>query len=303
MNRLCAIALLCCSFARAQGIITTVAGGDYVYPTVPVPATSVPLTGSDRLAIDSAGNIYVSMFFDLVLRISADARLQRIAGNYFTGFSGDGGPATGASLNLPRGIAIDRNFNLFVADRENNRVRMISASGVITTVAGNGDEGFSGDGGPAAQASFADFENMIADAGGNLFIADSGNGRIRKITAAGIVTTVAGNGRADFSGDGGQATAASLNQPSDIFVDSAGNLFIADAQNNRVRKVTTDGVIRTVAGSGNYGSSGDGGQATAASLAYPTAVVADAAGNLYIHDSTIRIRKVATNGIITTFAG
>jgi uncharacterized protein (TIGR03437 family) len=217
---------------------------------------------------------------------------------------GDGGPATEASLFSPGGIAVDALGNLFIADSGHSRVRKVSASGLITTVAGNGDFGFSGDGGPATSASLSGPGRIAVDTSGNLFIVD-GNTRIRKVSASGLITTVAGNGNQGFSGDGGPATSASLSIPKGIAVDSAGNLFIADCGNNRIRRVSVTGVITTVAGTaGNFsGNFGDGGPATSALLDLPNGVAVDVSGNLFIADYGFgRIRKVSTGGIITTYA-
>jgi hypothetical protein len=153
-------------------------------------------------------------------------------------------------------------------------------SGIITTLAGNGTTGFSGDGGPAASAEFSFPNSITADAFGNLFISDAVNNRIRRVSASGIVTTVAGNGMLGFTGDGGPATSAAIYLPSGVAADASGNLFIA-GDNNRIRKVSASGIITTLAGSGNYGFSGDGGAATAASLNGPTSLVVDASGDLF----------------------
>jgi uncharacterized protein (TIGR03437 family) len=236
---------------------------------------------------------------------------------------GDGGQATSADLNQPADVAVDASGNLFIADAGNNRIRKVSASGIITTVAGNGSPGFSGDGGPATSALLSYPSAVAVDASGNIFIADWLNNRIRKVSASGIITTVAGNGvptpgaltaGEGFSGDGGPATSAALAAPTGVAVDTSGNLFIADHDNNRIRKVSTGGIITTVAGSGTPGTfgtptyyggfSGDGGPATSALLSYPYGVAVDASGNLFMVDSlNNRIRKVSASGIITTVAG
>jgi sugar lactone lactonase YvrE len=235
-----------------------------------------------------------------------------------SGFSGDGGPATSASLYIPQGVAVDASGNLFVTDTGNNRIRKVAApSGIITTVAGDGPScssfscigGFSGDGGPATSATLNYPAGIAVDASGNLFFADSQNNRIRKVSASGIITTIAGNGTQGFSGDGGPAAAAALNNPLGVAVDASGNLFFADSQNNRIRKVSASGIITTVAGNGPAGSSGgfsgDGGPATSAALYYPYGVAIGASGNIFIADTfNGRIRKVsASSGIISTVAG
>jgi TonB family protein len=163
-----------------------------------------------------------------------------------------GGPATAAHLNAPLDIAVDTAGNLFIADTQNSRIRKVTPAGVITTVAGNGTQGFSGDGGPATSAKLNDPSGVAVDTAGSLFIADSSNNRIRKVTPDGVISTVAGNGSAGYSGDGGPATTAQLNSLGGVAVDTAGNLFIADSGNNCVRKVTTSGVINTIAGTKLY---------------------------------------------------
>ena len=227
------------------------------------------------------------------------------------GFSGDGGPATAAQLNFPTGVAADAAGNLFMADTFNNRIRKVSASGTITTVAGTGVRGFGGDGGPATAAQLNYPQGVAVDAIGNLFIADTGNMLIRKVSANGIVTTVAGNSAAiaaalvapGFSGDGGPATAAQLSSPKGLAVDALGNLFVADTGNQRIRKVS-GGIITTVAGGGTLGPADDGGPATAAQLYNPVGVAVDTSGSLFIAGtSDSRIRKVSAGGIITTVAG
>src|SRR5208337_173469 len=229
--------------------------------------------------------------------------ITRVAGNKDgeAGFGGDGGPASQAQLNQPEGVAVDASGNLYIADTDNNRIRKISPNGIIPTVAGNGIAGFSGDGGPASQAQLNHPEGVAVDAQGNLYIADTGNNRIRKISPNGIITTVAGNGIAGFGGDHGPASQAQLNHPEGVAVDASGNLYIADTDNDRIREVR-NGVIVTIAG--DAGFSGDGGPASQAQLNHPEGVAVDASGNLYIADTgNNRIRKISPKGIITTVAG
>src|SRR5271157_2726352 len=283
------------------GTITTVAGnGTYGFSGDGGPATSASLGGPRGVAVDSAGNLYMAeLFNDRIRKVSAGT-ISTVAGNGAYRYSGDGGPATSASLNYPSGVALDSAGNLYIADSSNNRIRGV-AGGTITTIAGNGFENFSGDGGLATSASLSLPEGVAADSAGNLYIADSGNQRIRKVSG-GTITTIAGNGMQGFSGDGGPATSASLTYPAGVAVDPAGNLYIADYYNNRIRKVS-GGTITTVAGNGTLGYSGDGGPATSASLYWPQGVAVDSAGNLYIADTgNQRIRKVS-GGTITTVAG
>src|ERR1035438_9102207 len=223
------------------------------------------------------------------------------------GVGGDGGPATAAQLNFPTGVAADAAGNLFIADTFNNRIRKVSANGIITTVAGTGARGFGGDGGPATAAQLNYPQGVAVDAAGSLFIADTGNMVVRKVSASGILATFAGTAAAadaqGFSGDGGAATAAQLNNPKGLAVDAFGNLFIADTGNQRIRQVS-GGIITTVAGGGTSGPGDDSGPATAVQLYNPVGVAVDAAGNLFIAGtSDPRIRKVSASGIITTVAG
>jgi uncharacterized protein (TIGR03437 family) len=251
---------------------------------------------------------YITLTFSALLWISTTAAqaqptftISTVAGTGTAGYSGDGGLATNATLAGAVGVAVDTAGNLFIADQNNNRIRKVATTGIITTVAGTGASGYGGDGGPATSALLQRPPRVSVDAAGNLYIADSN--RIRKVTPAGIITTVAGNGTQGYSGDGGLATSAFLNTPVDVQPDSAGNLFIADQGNNVVRKVDTGGIITTVAGSGSRGYSGDGGPATKASLSEPTGIAVSAAGDLFFSDQgNNRIRKVS-NGIITTVAG
>jgi sugar lactone lactonase YvrE len=200
------------------------------------------------------------------------------------------------------GVAVDSLGNLYIADTNNHRIRKVTPAGMISTIVGTGIAGYSGDGGPAAEAQIYMPHGVEIDASGNLYIADTWNSRIRKVTPAGVITTVTGTGTSGFSGDGGPATLARLSYPKDITLDAAGNLYIADYTNHRVRKVTLAGIISTVAGMGRSGFSGDGGPATAAQLDHPTSIALDAAGNLYISDSlNHRIRKVADVAAPSTY--
>jgi NHL repeat len=230
-----------------------------------------------------------------------------------SGFSGDGGPATSALLYSPTGIVVDAAGDLFIADTDNNRIREVTPDGVISTVAGNGQFGFSGDGGPAISAVLNRPSSVAVDTNGNLFIADSGNNRIREVTPPGVIYTIAGDGAAGpclgivsptcvpFSGDGGPATSAQLNSPDGVAVDAAGNVFVADSGNNRIRKVAPDGMISTIAGNGTLSFSGDGGPAISASLNTPVSVALDAVGDLFITDKgNARIREVTPDGVIST---
>jgi len=231
-----------------------------------------------------------------------------LAGNGTSGYSGDNGLATSAELTYPGGVAVDGSGNIYIADTGNCVVRLVSAStGVITTVAGNGSTGYSGDNGAATSAHLNSPAGVALDGTGNLYIVDSGNSVIRMVSAStGVITTVAGNGIQGYSGDGGLATAAELNQPAAIAIGPDSSMYIVDSFNAAVRKVAaSSGIITTIAGNGTWGYSGDNGAATDASLFYPDAIALDLSNNLYIADYFDHtIRKVTTaTGIITTVAG
>jgi sugar lactone lactonase YvrE len=244
-----------------------------------------------------------------------------VAGKQVSAFSGDGGPATNAAMLSPSGVAIDTVGNLFIADQWNNRIRKVSTNGIINTVAGIGPSStsgsYSGDGGIATNAGlnlvayyyFNGFMHVLpagvaVDSFGNFYVADAGDNRIRKVDTNGIINTIAGTNSAGFSGDSKLAVNAKLNSSSGVAVDSSGNVFIADAGNNVIRKVDVNGVITTLAGNGSAGYAGGGGAATNASLNQPHGVAVDSSGNVFIADTGNNvIRKMDVNGIITTLAG
>jgi sugar lactone lactonase YvrE len=308
------------------------------------------------VAVDAAGNLYIADSFNYRIRkVDTSGKISTFAGNGTPGYSGDGGTATSAKINQIKGISVNSSSNVFITDFGSHCVRKIT-NGIITTVAGIGTNGFSGDGSLATNANLAYPYSTVSDSIGNLYIADAGNNRIRKLGTNGLISTVvgkmipssvpatnatlnltwglakdfqgnlfladfqnnvirkldangmltivAGNGSAAFSGDGGAATNASLNAPTGVALDSAGNIFIADWNNQRVRKVDTNGNINTVAGTGNAGYSSDNVAATNSKLNQPYSVVVDGLGNVFIADSSnSRVRKVDTNGIITTVGG
>ncbi len=292
----------------AQNVITTVAGGgERIFPRS-VRALDAPLDQVTCAATDTQGNVYLcDSAIHIVARVARDGTLAVVAGNgtRLGGFSGDGGPATSASLNGPNGVAVDAAGNLYIADQLNHRVRKVNRQGVITTVAGNGTAGpLLGDGGPATSASVNLPSGVALDAAGNVYIAQQGDHRVRRVDASGIITTVADSGLGGYAGDGGPATQARLASPRGVAVDAAGSIYIADRLNQLIRKVSPAGIISTVAGNGQQGFSGDGGPATQAALKGPNGVAVDAAGNLYIADEENgRIRKVSVDGIISTVAG
>ncbi len=269
-------------------------------------ATAALLYGPIGVAVDGAGNVYFADSFTRIRKVDASTgNISTVAGTGTAGDSGDGGAATAAQLNHPLGVAVDAAGNLYIADLVNHRIRKVDTStGIISTVAGTGTAGYSGDGAAAAEAQLSHPWDVTADGSGNLYIADALNHRIRKVDTAGVITTIAGTGAQSYGGDGGAATSAQINYPHGVAADSSGNLYIAEG--NRIRKVdASTGNITTVAGTGTQGYSGDGGAATAAQINGATGVAADGSGNLYIADyNNQRIRKVdASTGIISTVAG
>ena len=350
------------SVAEAQSIITTAAGGYWHYRLEGEPAANVPIGSVYSLVVDLAGNVYAADWSNhAVVKITPAGILTPVAGTGVPGFSGDGGPATSAMLDAPVAVAVDPKGAVYVLDRGNLRVRKISTDGIVTTIAGNGKDGLSGDGGPATAAALHFPTGLTVDGAGNVYINDNQGFSVRKVTSDGTITrlpvselrgnnlavdaagnlyitntdlqcvnelrtdgtqaTVAGVCRQNvvcspsggcvpswaggFGGDGGPATAATLDGPAGVWIDAAGNLYIADTGNQRIRKVDRDGIINTIAGKGTFRAfGGDGGPATAASFWGPCAVAVDASGNIHIADTgNRRIRKVDTYGITTTVAG
>ena len=292
-----------------NGIITTLAGnGAEGYSGDGAPAIRAQFNAPNGVAVDSNGSLYIADSRNSAVRkVAANGVVTRVAGDPKgnSGCSGDGGAAASATLELPEGVALDATGNIYIADYGCSVVRRVAVDGTITTVAGNGTSGYSGDGGPATSAQLRWPWSVALDATGNLYIADYYDHRVRKVGVGGIITTVAGTGTQGSAGDGGPAAAAQLYDPHGVAVDAVGNLYIADTGNNVIRKVAGDGTITTIAGSiTSPGNSGDGGPATEAKLDYPTAVAVDAAGNLYIADSwNYVIRKVSPSGTITTIGG
>ncbi|WP_344827463.1 T9SS type A sorting domain-containing protein [Rurimicrobium arvi] len=309
------IALLCLLLnitltARAQTINTVAGVGTSSFSGDGAAATLAELAQPVSVAKDASGNIYISDQGNHRIRkvTVSTGVITTIAGSSTSGYSGDGGAATSAKLYYPAGIAVDGSGNVYIADQANQRVRKVTAStGVITTIAGTGTAGFSGDGSAASSAQLNNPVAVAVDGSGNVYISDQYNQRIRKITAStGNISTVAGTGTYGYSGDGGAATSATLKNPAGLRVDASGNIFVADLFNHVIRKITAStGYISTVAGSGTSGFSGDGGSATSANLNYPVDVDVDDSGNIYIAvQYSHRIRRVrAATGVISTMAG
>jgi hypothetical protein len=331
-----AVAVSCCAFGQSY-TVTTLAGGGLPEN---FPGTSAGLGIVSATAVDAGGNVFLALpNYHIVVRLdAATGILTRVAGNGTPGYSGDSGPATSAQLSSPAGLAIDSAGNLYIAD--DSVIREIS-NGIIVSVAGTGTRGFGGDNGPATTAQLCQPHGIAVDADLNLFIADTCNLRIRRVSN-GTITTVAGDGNPgnfpNLIGDGGPATSGHLFLPMGVAVDIAGNLFIADSYNHCLRLVTggviytfakvgqpegmfidsvgnlyitdistvlkfANGVITTIAGTGTKGFGGDGGPATIASIECPSGVAVDSGGNVYIADSNnLRLRMIS-NGIIPTIAG
>ena len=292
-----------------NGLISTAAGnGVAALAGDGGPAVSASLYSPYGVAVDKFGNYFIAdTLTNRIRKVTATNNIiATVAGG---GVGGDGSSATLASLNNPFGVTVDTNGNFFIADYSDQRIRKVGTNNLISTVAGSGLAGFAGDGSAATSAQFTGPADAALDSVGNIYIADVGNNRIRKVGTNGIISTVAGSGPNNgspgtFGGDGGAATNANLYYPHGVAVDATGNLFIADTYNHRIRKVGTNGIISSVAGTNSSGYSGDGGPAVNAKLDYPASVAVDAIGNLYIADSSNnRVRKVATNGVISTVAG
>jgi sugar lactone lactonase YvrE len=254
---------------------------------------------------DSLGNLYIADIGNVRIRkVNTNGIISSVAGNGVTGYLGDGGIATSAELSNPRGVAADSLGNIYIADSDNYRVRMVNLSGSITTVAGTGVTGYTGDGGPAILAKLNRPYALAVDNANNLYIADQFNDVIRKVDNSGTISTIAGGGTAGL-GDGGPATAAQLSDPNGLAFDSSYNLYISDSGNSRIRKVNkTNGLITTVTGTVSGYFMGDGGPAIDAVINAPTGVALDSLGNMFIAEGgDARIRKVDMHGIITTIAG
>ena len=266
------------------------------------PPAEAQLSRPAGLALDGSGNLYVAEnVTHRIRRIDADGVITTIAGTGERGSGGDGGPATEAQFFFPDDLAVDGSGNLYVADKNNNRIRRIDTQGVITTIAGTGERGFGGDGGPATEAQLVRPAGLALDGLGNIYVVDSGNNRIRRIDADGVITTIAGAGERGSGGDGGPATEAQFFFPDGLALDGSGSLYLADINNNRIRRIDAEGVITTIAGTGERGFGGDGGPATEAQLSGPAGLALDGSGNLYVTDFiNSRIRRIDAEGVITT---
>lgn len=261
------------------------------------PASTATFANPTGVAMDTAGNLYITEEYNHIVRkiTRATGIVSTICGTGVAGYAGDGGSAMTAMLNQPAGLCLDKAGNIYIADKNNNRIRKIDAlTGTITSFAGIGSAGYSGDGGPANTTKLAYPMSVCADTANNIYIADNANHRIRRVDAAtGTITTVTGMGGQAYTGDEGQAIYARISEPNCVHMSKRGNLYISDYGNNVIRVITPDGIIHTVAGSGLFGYSGDGGPALSATFQRPTAICTDNQENLYIADGeNSAIRKV-----------
>jgi uncharacterized protein (TIGR03437 family) len=268
------------------------------------PARDAFLYRPAAVAAGPSGNLVIADTLNNRVRLlKPTGEISTVAGAGYVGSSDADGRAANALLNAPQGLAVDANGNLYIADAPNYKIRKVTADGRISTFAGTGRKGYSGDGGAPGSAQIGYASSVAVDSAGNVYFTDTDTFRIRKVSPAGNIMTIAGNGKRSFAGDGGPAVAAQL-YPADICLDREGNLYVADQDNHRVRKITATGDISTVAGSGTRGYKGDGGPATAAQLWSPTGVAVDRYGNLFIADyDNFVVRMVTPKGTISTIAG
>lgn len=280
--------------------------------SLPPSGTQIRLPNIEGLAIDAKDNLYFTEWFgNLVVKVAADgSSVMTIAGTGAEGFGGDGGAATAAQLSGPSGVALDQNGNIYIADTRNHRIRAVAANGIITTIAGTGTCGFSGDGGPATTAQLCTPAGTLFDSSGSLLIADYGNRLVRKMTPDGTITTIAGSGKKDTSlsyagssGNGGPQIHATFDLVGGLAFDSAGNLYVSETLGNVIRKIAPNGTVSTFAGTGRQGHAGDGGLATQADLSGPGPLSVGPDGALYLITGDGRIRKVTPDGTITLVAG
>jgi uncharacterized protein (TIGR03437 family) len=289
-----------------SGRIQTIAGDAFAHAVGDGGAASAAILNQpSAVALDGAGNLYIADTGTQRLRqVQPNGTIGTLAGAGLAGDGGDGGPASAAVLNTPMGVAVDPSGNVAIADSYNHRIRQVGPDRRIVTLVGTGTSGAGEDGMPPLQTQLRGPRGVCFDRSGTLFIADTANHRVLRYAANTLVETAAGNGAPGGSGDGGQARYAQLNQPNACALDSAGDIFIADTLSNRIRKVTPDGIISTVAGTGDAGYSGDGGPSTAARIQQPRGVAVDDDGDIFIADSgNHRIRKVLPDGSIQTIAG
>ncbi len=280
------------------GVLSTVSGnGSEGYTGDNGPASAATLRFPDGVCIDTAGNIYITEWYnDVVRKIDAVTHyITTVCGSGSGGFAGDGGTATSANMETPGSACTDKFGNIYIPDYGNQRIRMVdAATGEITTYAGTGDNGYTGDGGSATNAKLSYPNYTCTDTAGNLYFTETGNNTIRKVDyATKMITSIAGTGHYGYTGDGGAATNAQLNQPTGVFVDKRNTIYFADKNNNVIRAISALGIISTIVGTGAFGNSGDGGPATSATMYWPTSVCVDDSGYIFIVDGfNSVIRKV-----------
>jgi len=294
----------------ARGIITTIAG----FPGAPdspaynedgIPAIAARLSGCAAICIDTQKNILIADGIGRIRKVNMKTgMISTVVGSKTAvGYAGDNGPATAALLDGPCDVAVDAANNIYIVDQNNHSIRKVTAlTGIITTVAGRNAKGYGGDGGPATLAKLNNPHGIYVTGINSFLIADYDNHRVREVSASGTITTFAGIGAPGFSGDGGKADTARLNQPAQVTRDASGNTYISDLSNQRIRKVTTTGIISTYAGNGKYFSgpdtTGDGNLAIKASI-LPYGLVFDACGDLYV-GSTLNSVRVITPTLPTS---
>jgi gliding motility-associated-like protein len=306
MKFICFFFLFVADTSLSAQVITTIAGnGTYGYSGNGGPATSAQLAWCIGVITDNAGNVYIADFDnDVIRKVNSAGIISNFAGINIAGNTGDGGPAISAQVYHPAWLSFDHAGNLYFIDQNGVAIRKVNTSGTISTLTGNFPPGYSGDGGLLINAQFHQITGISFDLSDNMYIADGGNNVIRKVNTSGTITTVVGNGTPGFSGDGGPAIASQLGGPYAVVFDNTGNMYIPDLGNSRIRKVSTNGIITSIAGNGTMGYSGDGGQAANAQLYYPWSIAIDNANNIYIGDAgNYVIRKIDPAGIISTFAG
>ncbi len=308
MKKTCIIiGVLVCALTNsstAQTISTIAGTGVKSFSGDSGPATAADMHAPWGVATDASGNVYLTdCLNNRVRKISTAGIITTIAGTGTSGYGGDGGPATAALFKGVAGVCVDKSGNVYISENSGQRIRKIDVSGIITTIAGTGIAGSTGDGGPATLAQIGNPNEVFVDGYGNVYIPDQGGARIRKVNTAGIISTIAGSGTTGYSGDGGPATLAKINLPNDVYADAAGNVYFAEYINNVIRKVNTAGVISTIAGTGTAGYSGDGGPATSAKLKGPAGVDMVGGEIVFCDAENSVLRKINAAGIISTIAG
>ena len=281
---------------NTNGTIETIMGtGSEEFPDDGALAKNTPLHHASDVELDTGGNLYVAGYHvPVVFRVGTDNRVFTVAGTTEYGNSGDGGPARAALLSEPFGVLPDSSGGFYISDIAAHVLRYVDQNNVITTLAGQGHQGYSGDGGPAVAAELAAPARLALDAAGNLYFTEINNHIIRRLDVGRQISTFAGTGRRGYTGDGGPANRAQLNSPYALRFAPNGALYVADTGNNVIRRIDRDGIVTTIAGTGEAGFSGDGADARAARLNRPSGIEFDAGGNLWVADEhNHRVRRIA----------